>query len=140
MCVLQLYGVFYATSFLDLYRSPRQVGTASLSLTVTVDSDAQYLFLVSPSPLRDLYTTSTEMLHMCIIIILTSDPGVVFQVRVVSPFLGPPSDSSVVKMIPNERLPPRNLHRVHVDQTHATLKWQPPYDAPNAALVRRDRF
>ncbi|XP_034404958.1 sortilin-related receptor [Cyclopterus lumpus] len=97
----QLYGVFYATSFLDLYRSPRQVGTASLSLTVTVDSDEQYLFLV----------------------------------RAVRPFLGPPSDYAVVKMIPNERLPPRNLHRVRVDKTQATLKWQPPYDAPNAALT-----
>ena len=43
-----MYGVFYATSFLDLYRSPRQVSSSSLSLTVTVDSDEQYLFLVSP--------------------------------------------------------------------------------------------
>uniref|UniRef100_A0A8C3A547 Sortilin-related receptor n=1 Tax=Cyclopterus lumpus TaxID=8103 RepID=A0A8C3A547_CYCLU len=100
-CSWTLYGVFYATSFLDLYRSPRQVGTASLSLTVTVDSDEQYLFLV----------------------------------RAVRPFLGPPSDYAVVKMIPNERLPPRNLHRVRVDKTQATLKWQPPYDAPNAALT-----
>uniref|UniRef100_A0A8C6SI35 Sortilin-related receptor, L(DLR class) A repeats containing n=1 Tax=Neogobius melanostomus TaxID=47308 RepID=A0A8C6SI35_9GOBI len=95
------FGVFYATSFLDLYRSPRLVRTTSLSLTVTVDSDEQYLFLV----------------------------------RVVSPYLGPPSDYGVVKMIPNERLPPRNLHRVRVDKTQATLKWQPPYDAPNAPLT-----
>ena len=43
-----MYGVFYATSFLDLYRSPRQVSSTSLSLTVTVDTDEQYLFLVSP--------------------------------------------------------------------------------------------
>ncbi|XP_010776761.1 sortilin-related receptor-like [Notothenia coriiceps] len=98
----QVYGVFYATSFLDLYRSPRQFHSTSLSLTVTVDSDEQYLFLV----------------------------------RAVSPYLGPPSEYAVVKMIPNERLPPRNLHRVRVDRTQATLKWQPPYDAPNAALVR----
>ncbi|XP_042338940.1 sortilin-related receptor-like [Plectropomus leopardus] len=97
-----MYGVFFATSFLDLYRSPRQVSTSSLSLTVTVDSDEQYLFLV----------------------------------RAVSPFLGPPSDYSVVKMIPDERLPPRNLHRVRVDKTQATLKWQPPYDSPNSTLVR----
>ncbi|KAK7883186.1 hypothetical protein WMY93_029360 [Mugilogobius chulae] len=95
------YGVFYATSFLDLYRSPRLVHTASLSLTVTVDSDEQYLFLV----------------------------------RVVTPYLGPPSLYGVVKMIPNERLPPRNLHRVRVDKTQATLKWQPPYDAPNSSLT-----
>uniref|UniRef100_A0A672I0N3 Sortilin-related receptor n=1 Tax=Salarias fasciatus TaxID=181472 RepID=A0A672I0N3_SALFA len=96
-----VYGVFYATSFLDLYRSPRQVQTSSVSLTVTVDSDEQYLFLV----------------------------------RVVSPFLGPPSDFAVVKMIPNERLPPRNLHRVRVDKTQATLKWQPPFDTPNSNLT-----
>uniref|UniRef100_A0AAQ5YBJ5 Fibronectin type-III domain-containing protein n=1 Tax=Amphiprion ocellaris TaxID=80972 RepID=A0AAQ5YBJ5_AMPOC len=97
----QVYGVFYATSFLDLYRSPRRVHTSSLSLTLNVDSDEQYLFLV----------------------------------RTVSPFLGPPSDYAVVKMIPNERLPPRNLHRVRVDKSQALLKWQPPYDAPNAPLT-----
>ncbi|XP_023207184.1 sortilin-related receptor isoform X2 [Xiphophorus maculatus] len=96
-----VYGVFYATSFLDLYRSPHQVQSTSLSLSVTVDSDEQYLFLA----------------------------------RVVSPFLGPPSDYAVVKMIPDERLPPRNLHRVHVDKTQATLKWQPPYDTPDAPLT-----
>ncbi|XP_014833530.1 PREDICTED: sortilin-related receptor-like [Poecilia mexicana] len=44
-----VYGVFYATSFLDLYRSPHQVQSTSLSLSVTVDSDEQYLFLVSRS-------------------------------------------------------------------------------------------
>lgn len=58
------------------------------------------------------------------------------QVRAVSPFLGPPSDLAVVKMIPNERLPPRNLHRVKADKTQAVLKWQPPYDSPNTPLVR----
>lgn len=57
------------------------------------------------------------------------------QVRVVAPFLGPPSDYAVVKMIPNEKLPPRNLHRVRVDKTQATLKWQPPYDSPSKPLV-----
>uniref|UniRef100_A0A665VUR0 Sortilin-related receptor n=1 Tax=Echeneis naucrates TaxID=173247 RepID=A0A665VUR0_ECHNA len=96
-----IFGVYYATSFLDLYRSPHLVRTSAFSLTVTVDSDEQYLFLV----------------------------------RVVSPFLGPPSEYSVVKMIPNERLPPRNLHRVRVDKTQATLKWQPPYDTPNTPLT-----
>uniref|UniRef100_A0A667YBH8 Sortilin related receptor 1 n=1 Tax=Myripristis murdjan TaxID=586833 RepID=A0A667YBH8_9TELE len=97
----QVYGVFYATSFLDLYRFPRSINTSSLSLTVTVDSDEQYLFLV----------------------------------RAISPYLGPPSDYSVVKMIPNERLPPRNLHRVRVEKTQAVLKWQPPYDAPSTPLI-----
>ncbi|KAM7413680.1 hypothetical protein PAMA_020860 [Pampus argenteus] len=97
----QTYGVFYATSFLDLYRNPRLIRTTSLSLTVTVDMDEQYLFLV----------------------------------RAVAPFLGPPSDFAVVKMIPNERLPPRNLHRVRIDKTQATLKWQPPYDTPNTPLT-----
>uniref|UniRef100_A0A3P9AR38 Sortilin-related receptor-like n=1 Tax=Maylandia zebra TaxID=106582 RepID=A0A3P9AR38_9CICH len=96
-----VYGVFYATSFLDFYLSPRQVRTPSVGLTVTVDSDEQFLFLV----------------------------------RVVAPFLGPPSDYAVVKMIPNEKLPPRNLHRVRVDKTQATLKWQPPYDSPSKPLT-----
>uniref|UniRef100_A0A3Q3AY67 Sortilin-related receptor n=1 Tax=Kryptolebias marmoratus TaxID=37003 RepID=A0A3Q3AY67_KRYMA len=97
----EVYGVFYGTFFLDLYRNPRQVRSSSLSLTVTVDSGEQFLFLA----------------------------------RVVSPFLGPPSDYAVVKMIPNERLPPRNLHRVRVDKTRATLKWQPPYDTPDIPLT-----
>uniref|UniRef100_A0A3B5L6C5 Fibronectin type-III domain-containing protein n=1 Tax=Xiphophorus couchianus TaxID=32473 RepID=A0A3B5L6C5_9TELE len=60
---------------------------------------------------------------------------ILIQARVVSPFLGPPSDYAVVKMIPDERLPPRNLHRVRVDKTQATLKWQPPYDTPDAPLT-----
>ncbi|XP_061538012.1 sortilin-related receptor isoform X2 [Phycodurus eques] len=97
----QVYGVFYATSFLDLYHRPRQVNTTLTNLTVIVDSDEQYLFLV----------------------------------RAVSPFLGPPSEHIVVKMIPNERLPPRNLHRVQIDKTEATLKWQPPYDTPDKPLT-----
>nr|XP_061781469.1 sortilin-related receptor-like isoform X2 [Nerophis lumbriciformis] len=97
----QVFGVFYATSFLDLYHSPSLVHTASTNLTITVDSDEQYLFLV----------------------------------RTVSPFLGPPSEHVVVKMIPSERLPPRNLHRVQVDKTVATLKWQPPYDTPKVPLT-----
>ncbi|XP_048015876.1 sortilin-related receptor [Megalobrama amblycephala] len=97
----EMYGVFYATSFLDLYRRPHRLNTTSTSLTVFVDSDEQYLFLV----------------------------------RAVSPYLGPPSDYAVVKMIPNERLPPRNLHKVRVDKTQATLKWQPPYDSPSSPLT-----
>ncbi|XP_029027892.1 sortilin-related receptor isoform X2 [Betta splendens] len=99
--LVKVFGVFYATSFLELYKNPSKVNTTSLSLTVTVDSDEQYLFLV----------------------------------RAVSPFLGPPSDYAVVKMIPNERLPPRNLHRVRVDKTQARLKWQPPYDTPDKPLT-----
>ncbi|XP_062872320.1 sortilin-related receptor [Trichomycterus rosablanca] len=97
----QIYGVFYATSFLDLYRRPSIVNSTSTNLTVTVETDEQYLFLV----------------------------------RVIAPYLGPPSESTVVKMIPNERLPPRNLHKVQVDKTQATLKWQPPYDSPSAPLT-----
>ncbi|XP_029628708.1 sortilin-related receptor isoform X2 [Salmo trutta] len=97
----QVYGIFFATSFLDLYRSPHIVNTSASNRTVTVDSDEQYLFLV----------------------------------RAVSPYLGPPSDYAVVKMIPNERLPPRNLHKVRVEKTQATLKWQPPYDSPSAPLT-----
>ncbi|XP_059389149.1 sortilin-related receptor-like isoform X1 [Carassius carassius] len=97
----EMYGVFYATSFLDLYRRPHRVNTTSTSLTVVVDSDKQYLFLV----------------------------------RVSIPYLGPPSDYAVVKMIPDDRLPPRNLHKVRVDKTQATLKWQPPYDSPSSPLT-----
>ncbi|XP_052472847.1 sortilin-related receptor [Carassius gibelio] len=97
----EMYGVFYATSFLDLYRRPHRVNTTSTSLTVIVDSDKQYLFLV----------------------------------RVSIPYLGPPSDYTVVKMIPDDRLPPRNLHKVRVDKTQATLKWQPPYDSPSSPLT-----
>ncbi|KAK0145654.1 Sortilin-related receptor [Merluccius polli] len=98
----QVYGIFYATSFLDLYRNPRSANASmSSQTTVTVDSDEQYLFLV----------------------------------RAISPYLGPPSDFAVVKMIPSERLPPRNLHRVQVEKTRVTLKWQPPYDAPGSPLT-----
>lgn len=68
-------------------------------------------------------------------VFLTVIVAVCLQVRAISPFLGPPSDFAVVKMIPNERLPPRNLHRVRADKTQAMLKWQPPYDSPNTPLV-----
>ncbi|KAG2470136.1 SORL protein, partial [Polypterus senegalus] len=55
-------------------------------------------------------------------------------VRALSPYLGPPSDYMAVKMIPDNRLPPRNLHKVQVYKTQAMLKWQPPYDYPNENL------
>ncbi|XP_048838564.1 LOW QUALITY PROTEIN: sortilin-related receptor [Brienomyrus brachyistius] len=97
----ELYGVFFATSFLELYRQPHSRNSTSSSLTVSVDSDEQYLFLV----------------------------------RVISPYLGPPSEYVVVRMIPSSRLPPRNLHKVRVDRTQATLKWQPPYDMPTTPLT-----
>lgn len=129
-----MYGVFYATSFLELYRSPQQVSTPSLSLTVMVDSDEQYLFLVSP---LSITAAAPDCKRKC--------PGAgndsaarscsAPQVRAIAPFLGPPSEYAMVKMIPNERLPPRNLHRVRADKTQATLKWQPPYDSPNTPLV-----
>lgn len=48
---VQVYGIFFATSFLDLYRSPHSVNTSDSSRTVTVDSDEQYLFLVSSPPI-----------------------------------------------------------------------------------------
>ncbi|XP_057695606.1 sortilin-related receptor [Corythoichthys intestinalis] len=97
----KVYGVFYATSFLDLYYNPHLVHTNFTNLMVTVDSNEQYLFLV----------------------------------RAVTPFSGPPSEHVVVKMIPSDRLPPRNLHRVQTDKTEVTLKWQPPYDTPNKSLT-----
>ncbi|XP_036379298.1 sortilin-related receptor-like [Megalops cyprinoides] len=99
--VAEMYGVFFSTSFLDLYRSPGRQNSSSSSLTVTVDSGEQYLFFV----------------------------------RVISPYMGPPSEYAVVKMIPSGRLPPRNLHRVRVEKTQATLKWQPPYDSPSTPLT-----
>ncbi|XP_016368987.1 sortilin-related receptor-like [Sinocyclocheilus rhinocerous] len=96
----EMYGVFYATSFLDLYRRPHRVNTTSTSLAVIVDSDKQFLFLV----------------------------------RVIVPFLGPPSDYAVVKMIPNERLPPRNLHKVRVDKTQTV-----PLPAPEALKILEEQ-
>ncbi|XP_035241564.1 sortilin-related receptor-like [Anguilla anguilla] len=97
----EVYGVFFAPSFLELYRSPRSQNSSGSSAIVTVDTDAQYLFLV----------------------------------RAIAPYLGPPSEYAVVKMIPDNRLPPRNLHKVGVEKTQATLKWQPPYDTPSTPLT-----
>ncbi len=61
-----MYGVFYATSFLDLYRRPHRVNTTSTSLTLIVDSDKQFLFLVSvhpPTPhFRDLIGHHDEVI------------------------------------------------------------------------------
>ncbi|NWI98369.1 SORL protein, partial [Crypturellus undulatus] len=41
-----VYGIFYATSFLELYRSPHNTSTTSHNATVIVSRDEQYLFLV----------------------------------------------------------------------------------------------
>lgn len=73
------------------------------------------------------------MLCVCVCICVSVCVG---QVRAIIPYLGPPSEYAVVKMIPDNRLPPRNLHKVGVEKTQATLKWQPPYDTPSAPLVR----
>lgn len=43
----QVYGIFYATSFLDLYRNPKSEMTSLHNKTVIVSRDEQYLFLVS---------------------------------------------------------------------------------------------
>lgn len=43
----QVYGIFYATSFLDLYQNPQSVTTSLHDTTVLVGGDEQYLFLVS---------------------------------------------------------------------------------------------
>ena len=43
----QVYGIFYATSFLDLYRNPKSLTTSQHNRTVLVSGDEQYLFLVS---------------------------------------------------------------------------------------------
>ncbi|XP_075695287.1 sortilin-related receptor [Rhinoderma darwinii] len=95
------YGVFYATSFSELHRNPLNVTTTLHDVTISVNRDEQYLFLV----------------------------------RVTSPFQGPPSDYAVVKMIPDNRLPPRHLHAVHVDKTFIVMKWESPYDSPDSELA-----
>uniref|UniRef100_A0A5F9DAM4 Sortilin-related receptor n=1 Tax=Oryctolagus cuniculus TaxID=9986 RepID=A0A5F9DAM4_RABIT len=41
-----VYGIFYATSFLDLYRNPSSLTTPLHNATVLVGKDEQYLFLV----------------------------------------------------------------------------------------------
>ncbi|XP_051668172.1 sortilin-related receptor isoform X3 [Manacus candei] len=96
-----VYGIFYATSFLELYRSPHNTTTTSHNVTVLVQRDEQYLFLV----------------------------------RVMSPYQGPPSDYVVVKMIPDNRLPPRHLHSVHTGKTFAVIKWESPYDSPDQDML-----
>ncbi|XP_041425155.1 sortilin-related receptor isoform X2 [Xenopus laevis] len=95
------YGIFYATSFLELYRNPKNVTTTLHNATVIVNRDEQYLFLV----------------------------------RVVSPYQGPPSDFAVVKMIPDNRLPPRHLHAIQIDKTFADIKWESPYDSPDSKMA-----
>ncbi|KAJ6653954.1 hypothetical protein lerEdw1_007586 [Lerista edwardsae] len=96
-----VYGIFYATSFLELYRNPNSANTTLHNITVIVNRDEQYLFLV----------------------------------RVVSPYQGPPSDYIVVKMIPDNRLPPRHLHAVHLAKTFAIIKWESPYDSPDQDML-----
>ncbi|XP_042329909.1 sortilin-related receptor-like [Sceloporus undulatus] len=96
-----VYGIFYATSFLELYRNPNNATTTLHNITVIVNRDEQYLFLV----------------------------------RVVSPYQGPPSDYIVVKMIPDNRLPPRHLHSVHLAKTFAVIKWESPYDSPDQDML-----
>ncbi|XP_059532749.1 sortilin-related receptor [Myotis daubentonii] len=96
-----VYGIFYATSFLDLYRNPKSLTTSLHNKTVTVGRDEQYLFLV----------------------------------RVVVPYQGPSSDSVVVRMIPDSRLPPRHLHTVRTGKTSAVIKWESPYDSPDQDLL-----
>lgn len=46
----QVYGIFYATSFLELYRSPHNSTTSAHNITVLVQRDEQYLFLVGSPP------------------------------------------------------------------------------------------
>lgn len=52
-----------------------------------------------------------------------------------SPYQGPPSDYVVVKMIPDNRLPPRHLHSVLTGKTFAVIKWESPYDSPDQDMV-----
>ncbi|XP_077313881.1 sortilin-related receptor [Lithobates pipiens] len=94
------YGLFYATSFLELYRNPQNITTTLHNITVIVNRDEQYLFLV----------------------------------RVMCPYQGPPSNYVVVKMIPDNRLPPRDLHAVITEKAFVIMKWESPYDSPDSEL------
>lgn len=128
----QVYGIFYATSFLELYRSPHNSTTSAHNATVLVQRDEQYLFLVgSPPPLPSAHPWPRQDTA------LTSVPP--SQVRVVSPYQGPPSDYVVVKMIPDNRLPPRHLHAVRTGKTFAVIKWESPYDSPDQDMVTPHR-
>ncbi|XP_068110700.1 sortilin-related receptor [Hyperolius riggenbachi] len=95
------YAVFYATSFLELHRNPQNITTLLHNVTIIVNRDEQYLFMV----------------------------------RVISPYLGPPSDYAVVRLIPDNRLPPRQLHAVYIDKTFAIMKWESPYDSPDSEML-----
>ncbi|KAF1432069.1 Sortilin-related receptor, partial [Spheniscus magellanicus] len=44
-------------------------------------------------------------------------------------------DYVVVKMIPDNRLPPRHLHSVHTGKTFAVIKWESPYDSPDQDML-----
>lgn len=57
----------------------------------------------------------------------------------VVPYQGPSSDSVVVRMIPDSRLPPRHLHTVRMGKTSAVIKWESPYDSPDQDLVSAQR-
>ncbi|XP_072283121.1 sortilin-related receptor [Pyxicephalus adspersus] len=94
------YGLFYATSFLELHRNPQNFTTTLHNVTIIVNRDEQYLFLV----------------------------------RVINPYRGPPSNYAVVRMIPDNRLPPRHLHAVFTDKTFVIMKWESPYDSPDSEL------
>ncbi|KAL7981562.1 hypothetical protein Chor_005650 [Crotalus horridus] len=50
----QIYGIFYATSFLELYRNPSNATTALHNMTVIVNRDEQYLFLLYAVAVKDL--------------------------------------------------------------------------------------
>ncbi|RLV91912.1 hypothetical protein DV515_00013971 [Chloebia gouldiae] len=111
-----------------LYRSPHNSTTSAHNATVLVQRDEQYLFLVgSPPPPPSAH----PWLHQDPA--LTSVPP--SQVRVVSPYQGPPSDYVVVKMIPDNRLPPRHLHAVRTGKTFAVVKWESPYDSPDQDML-----
>lgn len=125
----QVYGIFYATSFLELYRSPHNSTTSAHNITVQVQRDEQYLFLVGSLPPLPS-APAPQLLQQPA---LTPVPP--WQVRVMSPYQGPPSDYVVVKMIPDNRLPPRHLHAVHTAKTFAVIKWESPYDSPDQDMV-----
>ncbi|XP_075927382.1 sortilin-related receptor isoform X2 [Petromyzon marinus] len=69
-----------------------------------------------------------------IVIPIITDDDYIIMVRVVKPYLGPPSNYMHARGIIDNKMPPRELHVASVGETEVTLKWQPPYDIPDGNI------
>ncbi|KAJ8343111.1 hypothetical protein SKAU_G00330390 [Synaphobranchus kaupii] len=115
----------------------RPLNQSAVDCSWTGPHAAEYSVFFSTSFLelhRNPQSRKSRSSNLIVTVGTDSDEQYLFLVRVTAPYLGPPSAHSMVKMIPSSRLPPRNLHRVRVEKTQATLKWQPPYDSPSTPL------